>query len=66
MLHLPAHPHLFAYTGQSNITDSKLLLAVLVHASTHSFTTLLDALVLAPTTPIDLTDAPVDAIAISF
>ncbi|KAH9022461.1 pyridoxal phosphate-dependent transferase [Lactarius hengduanensis] len=48
-------PALFAYTGQSNITNSKPPLAVLAHASMRGFTTLLDAAALAPTTPIDLT-----------
>ncbi|KAH9994300.1 pyridoxal phosphate-dependent transferase [Russula vinacea] len=41
-------------------------LAVLAHASARGFTTLLDAAALAPTTPIDLTHTPVDAVAISF
>ncbi|KAF8483940.1 pyridoxal phosphate-dependent transferase [Russula ochroleuca] len=59
-------PALFAYTGQSNITNSKPPLAVLAHASARGFTTLLDAAALAPTTPIDLTHTPVDAVAISF
>ena len=59
-------PALFAYTGQSNITNSKPPLAVLAHASARGFTTLLDAAALAPTTPIDLTNTPVDAVAISF
>ncbi|KAH9039867.1 methyltransferase type 11 [Lactarius pseudohatsudake] len=59
-------PALFAYTGQSNITNSKPPLAVLAHASMRGFTTLLDAAALAPTTPIDLTNTPVDAVAVSF
>lgn len=59
-------PALFAYTGQSNITNSKPPLTVLAHASARGFTTLLDAAALAPTTPIDLTHTPVDAVAISF
>ncbi|KAI0264156.1 pyridoxal phosphate-dependent transferase [Gloeopeniophorella convolvens] len=59
-------PALFAYTGQSNITNSKPPLAVLAHASARGFTTLLDAAALAPTTPIDLTATPVDAVAVSF
>ena len=59
-------PALFAYTGQSNITSSKPPLAVLAHASSRGFTTLLDAAALAPTTPIDLTLTPVDAMAVSF
>jgi selenocysteine lyase/cysteine desulfurase len=56
-------PALFAYTGQSNI---KPPLAILAHASARGFTTLLDAAALAPTTPVDLTHTPVDAVAISF
>jgi molybdenum cofactor sulfurtransferase len=59
-------PALFAYTGQSNITSSKPPLAVLAHAAGRGFTTLLDAAALAPTTPIDLTNTPVDAVAVSF
>ena len=59
-------PALFAYTGQSNITNSKPPLAVLAHAASRGFTTLLDAAALAPTTPIDLTLNPVDAVAVSF
>ncbi|KAI9449571.1 PLP-dependent transferase [Lactarius psammicola] len=59
-------PALFAYTGQSNITNSKPPLAVLAHAAMRGFTTLLDAAALAPTTPIDLTSTPVDAVAVSF
>ena len=59
-------PALFAYTGQSNITNSKPPLAVLAHAAGRGFTTLLDAAALAPTTPIDLTNTPVDAVAVSF
>lgn len=62
----PGTPALFAYTGQSNITNSKPPLAVLAHAATRGFTTLLDAAALAPTTPIDLTNTPVDAVAVSF
>ena len=62
----PGTPALFAYTGQSNITNSKPPLAVLAHASMCGFTTLLDAAALAPTTPIDLTNTPVDAVAVSF
>ncbi|KAI9457536.1 PLP-dependent transferase [Russula earlei] len=54
-------PALFAYTGQSNITNSKPPLVVLAHAAGRGFTTLLDAAALAPTTPIDLTNTPVDA-----
>ncbi|KAI9441769.1 PLP-dependent transferase [Lactarius indigo] len=61
----PGTPALFAYTGQSNITNSKPPLAVLAHASMRGFTTLLDAAALAPTTPIDLTNTPVDAVAVS-
>ncbi|KAI0291312.1 pyridoxal phosphate-dependent transferase [Russula brevipes] len=59
-------PALFAYTGQSNITNSKPPLAVLAHAAGRGFTTLLDAAALAATTPIDLTQTPVDAVAVSF
>ncbi|KAI0302466.1 pyridoxal phosphate-dependent transferase [Multifurca ochricompacta] len=59
-------PALFAYTGQSNITNSKPPLAVLAYAAARGFTTLLDAAALAPTTPIDLTETPVDAVAVSF
>ncbi|KAI9509612.1 PLP-dependent transferase [Russula earlei] len=39
---------------------------VLAHAARLGFTTLLDAAALAPTTPIDLTKTPVDAVAVSF
>ncbi|KAI9434750.1 hypothetical protein BJY52DRAFT_1392187 [Lactarius psammicola] len=41
-------------------------LAVLAHTAMCGFTLLLDAAVLAPTTPIDLTSTPVDAVAVSF
>ncbi|KAI9456962.1 hypothetical protein BJY52DRAFT_1379223 [Lactarius psammicola] len=41
-------------------------LAVLAHAAMRGFTTLLDAAALAPTTPIDLTSTPVNAVAVSF
>ncbi|KAI0061946.1 PLP-dependent transferase [Artomyces pyxidatus] len=57
---------LFAYTGLSNLTNTKAPLSVLAHARARGYTTLLDAAALAPTTPLDLTATPADAVAISF
>ncbi|KAK7052862.1 hypothetical protein VNI00_004181 [Paramarasmius palmivorus] len=59
-------PSLFAFTGQSNITNSKNPLSILDYASSLGYHTLLDAAALAPTSPISLTENPVDAMAVSF
>jgi molybdenum cofactor sulfurtransferase len=59
-------PSLFALTGQSNVSNHKLPLSLLSYASRLGYHTLLDAAALAPTSRIDLTATPVDAMAISF
>ncbi|KIY69819.1 PLP-dependent transferase [Cylindrobasidium torrendii FP15055 ss-10] len=57
---------LFALTGQSNLTNAKLPLSLLSHASSLGYSTLLDAAALAPTSAISLADAQPDAMAVSF
>ncbi|KAG7091310.1 hypothetical protein E1B28_010355 [Marasmius oreades] len=59
-------PSLFAITGLSNISNSKIPLSIIEYASSLGYHTLLDAAALAPTSPISLSDTPVDAMAISF
>jgi molybdenum cofactor sulfurtransferase len=61
-----AYPSLFAYTGQSNITNTKNPLSTLSYASSLGYYTLLDAAALAPTSIISLTATPVDAMVVSF
>ncbi|KAF8910863.1 PLP-dependent transferase [Mucidula mucida] len=61
-----AAPCLFALTGQSNVTNSKSPLSLLFYASSLGYYTLLDAAALAPTSVVNLTETPVDAMAISF
>ncbi|KAI0048614.1 PLP-dependent transferase [Auriscalpium vulgare] len=62
----PGTAALFAYTGLSNLTNTKPPLALLAHAATLGYTTLLDAAALAPTAPLDLSATRVDAVALSF
>jgi selenocysteine lyase/cysteine desulfurase len=57
---------LFALTGQSNISNHKHPLSLLSFASSLGYHTLLDAAALAPTSRIDLTATPADAMAVSF
>ncbi|KAF8810728.1 Aldedh-domain-containing protein [Phlegmacium glaucopus] len=53
-------------TCQSNISNSKNPLSVAEYASALGYDTILDAAALAPTSVLSLSDASVDAIAISF
>ncbi|KAF8806613.1 PLP-dependent transferase [Phlegmacium glaucopus] len=59
-------PSLFVMTCQSNISNSKNPLSVAEYASALGYDTVLDAAALAPTSVLSLSDASVDAIAISF
>lgn len=59
-------PSLFAITGLSNITNSKTPLSIIEYASSLGYHTLLDAAALAATSPISLSETPVDAMAVSF
>ncbi|KAF9262666.1 PLP-dependent transferase [Marasmius fiardii PR-910] len=59
-------PSLFSITGLSNISNSKVPLSVVEYASSLGYHTLLDAAALAATSPISLSDTPVDAMAVSF
>ncbi|CDO75966.1 hypothetical protein BN946_scf184888.g16 [Trametes cinnabarina] len=61
-----APPCLFAMTGQSNISNSKNPLSMIEFAAAQGYYTLLDAAALAPTSVINLSETPVDAMAISF
>ncbi|GJE88298.1 PLP-dependent transferase [Phanerochaete sordida] len=57
---------LFVLTGQSNVTNSKVPLALIAAAAAMGYSTLLDAAALAPTSRISLAENPVDAMAVSF
>lgn len=59
-------PSLFVLTCQSNISNSKNPLSVAEYASSLGYNTVLDAAALAPTSVLSLSDASVDAVAISF
>ncbi|KAI9067469.1 PLP-dependent transferase [Trametes sanguinea] len=61
-----APPSLFAMTGQSNISNSKNPLSMIDFAASQGYYTLLDAAALAPTSVINLSETPVDAMAVSF
>lgn len=59
-------PCLLALTGQSNISNSKNPLSICSHAKALGFYTLLDAAALAATSTVNLSETPVDAMAVSF
>lgn len=59
-------PALFALTAQSNVTNSKNSLSLVKHAKSLGYSVLLDAAALAATSVVNLTDCPVDAMALSF
>lgn len=59
-------PSLFAITGLSNISNSKVSLSIAEYASSLGYHILLDAAALAATSSISLSDTPVDAMAVSF
>ncbi|EKM53775.1 uncharacterized protein PHACADRAFT_260279 [Phanerochaete carnosa HHB-10118-sp] len=59
-------PALFALTAQSNVTNSKNNLGLIKHAKSLGYSVLLDAAALAATSVINLSDYPVDAMALSF
>jgi molybdenum cofactor sulfurtransferase len=57
---------LFGFTGQSNITNTRVPLSIASYAKKCGYYTLLDAAALAPTYPISLRNSQIDAMAISF
>lgn len=68
--HQPANsngaPCLLALTGMSNISNSKNPLSLCAYAKQLGYYTLLDAAALATTSVINLSETPVDAMAVSF
>ncbi|KAI0031988.1 pyridoxal phosphate-dependent transferase, partial [Vararia minispora EC-137] len=63
---LPGDAALAAFTGMSNLTNTKMSLGPIRSVNSLGYTTLLDAAALAPSTVLDLTATPVDAAAVSF
>lgn len=61
----PDPPCLFALTGLSNVSNSKVPLSLLTYASVLGYHTLLDAAALAPSSKISLRSTPADAMAVS-
>lgn len=59
-------PSLFVLTGQSNITNSKPPLAVTEYAASLGYHTVVDGAALATTSIVDISDYPIDAMAVSF
>ena len=59
-------PCLLALTGQSNISNSKNPLSICSYAKSLGYYTLLDAAALAATSTVNLSQTPVDAMAVSF
>ncbi|KAH8110424.1 PLP-dependent transferase [Phellopilus nigrolimitatus] len=59
-------PCLLALTGLSNISNSKNPLSICAYAKSLGYNTLLDAAALATTSTINLSETPVDAMAVSF
>ena len=59
-------PRLLALTGMSNVSNSKNPLSLCAYAKKLGYYTLLDAAALATTSVINLTETPVDAMAVSF
>jgi molybdenum cofactor sulfurtransferase len=59
-------PSIFAFSGQSNITNTRTPLSIASYAKQRGYYTVLDAAALAPTCPISLRNSQVDAMAISF
>ncbi|KAF8911556.1 pyridoxal phosphate-dependent transferase [Gymnopilus junonius] len=59
-------PSLFVLTGQSNITNSKPPLSITEYAASLGYNSVVDGAALASTSIIDLSNYPIDAMAISF
>lgn len=53
-------------TGQSNVSNFKIPLAIATHAASLGYHTMVDAAALAPTSIINLSDYAIDAMVISF
>ncbi|KAF9550618.1 PLP-dependent transferase [Agrocybe pediades] len=59
-------PCLFVQTSQSNISNAKTPLSMTDYAASLGYHTVVDGAALAPTSIINISDYPIDAVAISF
>ncbi|PPQ93853.1 hypothetical protein CVT25_013562 [Psilocybe cyanescens] len=61
-----ASPSLFIQTSQSNITNSKTPLSMTEYAASLGYHVVVDGAALAPTSIVNISEYPIDAMAVSF